>query len=98
MPDIRIPVSEQMSVVQGNANAWMQLQPLSGSEPESDSSAVFAFPTLTSALSWVGRDGAPLEPGVTAYRSLGHDTHLQVFVTGSLYLVGNALAVLRVQI
>ena len=92
VPDMRVSVDDQMSVGVKHRDAWLQLH------PNTDSIVAYAFPTLSSSLSWVVRDPSPLETGVIDHPRVPHDIHLQVFVTGSLYLVGNSFSVLGEQL
>ena len=88
-----VSVSDQMNIVEAHRRCWLQLH------TEYDSHLqTYTFPSLSSALGWVGRDTLPIEQGVTDYQRIPNDTHVQVFATGSLYLVGNSFAILNEQI
>ncbi|XP_067940728.1 folylpolyglutamate synthase, mitochondrial-like isoform X2 [Watersipora subatra] len=89
VPDRRSHVSEQMAIVKTHQEAWIKQQSCN-----TQSHITYTFPTLSSAIAWLSRSTDALEPGALEYPQIKGDTHLQVFVTGSLYLVGNSFAIL----
>ncbi|KAF6024712.1 hypothetical protein EB796_016993 [Bugula neritina] len=60
---------------------------------------VHLFPSLKSAIQWLSRDPdyrlSECSTGVITPELVDADVHLQVFITGSLYLVGNSFFYLK---
>lgn len=65
---------------------------------KADQNSVLLFSSLNTALSWLGRG---LDTNLEAYANtdslpyIAKREHLQVFITGSLYLVGNSFMCLN---
>jgi len=60
---------------------------------------VLTFPSISWAIEWLARNrDTSVERGGDIPDLVDDDSHLEVFVTGSLYLVGNSFTVLKEEV
>lgn len=87
-------ITTQKAEVIRHRDAWQSLT-VEDTSTSGNSEQVYTFDSLSSALHWLGRGDVPAHNPSSDYDSLPKDIYLQVFVSGSLYLVGNSFHVLQ---
>lgn len=82
-----------------NKEVWLRLNHMT-SDFDTEHPSVLTFPCIDSAVGWLSRGLDPKACQKIDGRLplLSNDCHLQVFVTGSLHLVGNTFIVLNEQV
>ena len=89
--------ADMLTTVDKNKQAWEKLSSSSPMHRDEDDSILMKFDCMNSVVDWLSRGRDP-KLSLHADDSLpviDDDVHLQVLVTGSLYLVGSSFVALR---
>ena len=95
--DRRVTTDDMLTTVGRNKAIWEELSHPVMTEASKDETVLVKFDCVNSVVDWLSRGRDPkLRPNADdSLPVIDDDVHLQVLVTGSLYLVGNSFIALR---